>query len=92
MTPPSTERFLYGDKPADVLPAAGVTGLLLRGAGGPAILRVRTGSGFTDYEIHHDDLRVTIDADELAAFYKVGDDNILDHDPQVLGLRKISEE
>lgn len=67
-------------------------GVLLRAAGSSMIFRVRTGAGFTDYEIRHDDLRVTIDADELAAFYKVGDDNILDHDPQVLGLRKIDEQ
>ena len=84
--------FLYGGIPAEVTPAAGITGLLLRDAGGGATLRVRAGDGFIDYEIRHDDLRVTIDPDELAAFYKVGDDNILDHDPQVLGLRKISEE
>lgn len=27
------------------------------------------------------DLSVTIDADELAAFYRVGERDILDHDP-----------
>ncbi len=44
---------------------------------------------FTDYELRHNDLSVTIDADELAAFDKVGERDILDHDPQALGLRKI---
>lgn len=43
---------------------------------------------FTDYEIRHDDLSVTIDKDALAAFYKVGESYILDHSPQVLGLKK----
>lgn len=89
-TPP--DRFLYGGLPAEVRPAAGVTGVLLRGAGDPMIFRVRTGEGFTDYEIRHDDLRVTIDADELASFYKIGERHILDHSPQVLGLRKIDEQ
>lgn len=55
------------------------------------IFRVRTGEGFTDYEIRHDDLRVTIDPAELASFYKVGDDQFLDLSPEVLGLKKIEE-
>ena len=42
---------------------------------------------FTDHEIRHDDLSITIDADALAAFYKVGERRILDHSPQVLGLK-----
>jgi len=87
------DKFLYGQLPAEVRSAAGVKGVLIRTIGGAMVFRVYDGPDrFTDYEILHDDLSVTIDADELAAFYKVGDDNILDHDPQVLGLRKISEE
>ncbi|MEX2281204.1 MAG: hypothetical protein WEE89_01825 [Gemmatimonadota bacterium] len=42
-----------------------------------------------DYDIRHDDLPVTIDADALAAFYTVGERTILDHSPEVLGLREI---
>ncbi len=49
------------------------------------------GDRFTDYEIRHDDLSVTIDADELAAFYKAGERDILDHAPEVLGLKRIDE-
>jgi hypothetical protein len=47
--------------------------------------------GRADYALRHDDLSVTIGADELAAFYKVGERGILDHDPGVLGLRRIEE-
>ena len=87
------DRFLYGQLPAEVRSAAGVKGVLIRTAGGTMVFRVHDGPDrFTDYEIRHDDLGVTIDADELAAFYRVGERDILDHDPQVLGLRKIDEQ
>lgn len=70
----------------------GAKGVLIRTAGGATVFRVYDGrAGFTDYEIRHDELSVTIDADELAAFYKVGERDILDHDPRVLGSRKIDE-
>lgn len=87
-----TDRFQYGELPAEVRPAAGVKGVLIRTAGGAMVFRVHAGpERFTDYEIRHDDLGVTIDADEQAALYRVGERDILDHDPQVLGLRKINE-
>ena len=41
---------------------------------------------FTDYALRHDDLRVTIASDAMASFYHVGDETVLDHSPQVLGL------
>jgi len=88
----AVDRFLYGELPAEVRPAAGVKGVLIRTADGATVFRVHDGrERFTDYEIRHDDLGVTIDADEQAAFYRVGERDILDHDPQVLGLRKIKE-
>jgi hypothetical protein len=87
-----TERFLYGELPAEVQPAAGVTGVLIRSLDHCIVFRVYDDNHkFTDYDIRHDDLSVTIDADALAAFYKVGERDILDHDPRVLGLRKIDE-
>jgi len=86
------DRVLYGELPAEVRSAAGVKGVLIRTVDGATVFRVYDGrERFTDYEIRHDDLSVTIDADELAAFYKVGERDILDHGPQVLGLRKIDE-
>lgn len=85
-----TDKYLYGELPAEVESAAGVKGVLLRTLGGGMVFRVyHDRDRFTDYEIRHDDLSVTIDTDELAAFYKVGERDILDHSPQVLGLKKI---
>lgn len=84
----SGKKFLYGGKRAEVRPAAGTKGVLIRTLGGVVMFRVyHDRERFTDYEIGHDDLSVTIDTDELAAFYTVGERNILDHSPQVLGLK-----
>ena len=82
-------KYLYGSVPAEVDSAAGVQGMIIRTLDGALMFRVyRDPEHFTDYEIRHDDLSVTIDADALAAFYKVGERNILDHSPPVLGLKK----
>lgn len=83
------KQFLYGGKLAVVKPAAGVPGIILRSVQGGLTFRVyHDADGFTDYEIRHDELSVTIAADELASFYEIGDDRILDHSPQLLGLRR----
>jgi hypothetical protein len=83
-------KYLYGELPAEVESAAGVKGVLIRTFDGAVTFRVyHDREHFTDYEVRHDDLSVTIDAEELAAFYKVGERDILDHSPQVLGLKKI---
>ncbi len=69
---------------------AGVKGTLIRSFDGEITFRVyHDNERFTDYEIRHDDLSVTIDEDALAAFYKTGKRNILDHSPQVLGLKRL---
>lgn len=86
------ENYIYSGQPAETEPAAGVKGLLIRSFEGAITFRVyHDHQRFTDYEIRHDDLNVTIDEDELAAFYKVGVLNILDHSPQVLGLERIED-
>lgn len=65
-------QFLYGGKLAVVKPAAGVRGVILRSVEGELTFRVyHDAHGFTDYEIRHDDLSVTIAADELALFYEI---------------------
>ena len=92
-------KYLYGKIPAEVKPAAGVKGMIIRALDGAMMFRVyHDHERFTDYEIRHDDLSVTIDNDELAAFYKAsprgggdGDRYILDHSPEVLGLKKIED-
>jgi len=83
-------KYLYGGQPAAVESAAGVKGVIIRTLDGALMFRVyHDPKRFTDYEIGHDDLSVTIDADALAAFYEVGERCILDHSPQVLGLKNI---
>lgn len=85
-----TDSYLYGGTPTVVRPAAGVKGILIRTLDGTLVFRVyHDREHFTDHEIRHDDLSVTIDADALAAFYEVGGRDILDHSPEVLGLKKI---
>jgi len=80
----------FGEVPAEVKPAAGAKGVIIRTLDGVMVFRVyHDREHFTDYGIKHDDLSVTIDADELAAFYKVGERYILDHSPQVLGLKEV---
>lgn len=66
--------------------ANGVEGILIY-TGGPThyVFRVYTDSGeFTDYDLHHGDLSVTI-TDEDATFYSDDQGNRLDHNPETLG-------
>ena len=82
--------FIYGKTVASVSAANGVKGVILRNAfDGSYYFRVYHGKGkFTDYDLRHDDLEVTISPDEMASFYLVGNRAILDHSPAVLGLKK----
>ena len=86
-----SEKYIYGGKSVDVIPAAGVKGVLIR-SGSEYFFRVyRDDSTFFDYEILHDDLSVTIDSDELAAFYSDGEHHTLDHSPSVFDLKKATD-
>lgn len=77
---------------AEAESAAGVKGVLIRMVDGAFAFRVYHDKGdFSDYSIRHDELSVTIDSDELAAFYKMSEHCILDHSPQVLGLMAVPE-
>ena len=65
--------------------------MIIRTMDGTMMFRVyHDNHNFTDYEIRHDDLSVTIDEDALASFYKIGERCILDHSPQVLGLKSVA--
>ncbi len=87
-----SDKYRYGDKPSTAKSAAGVSGMLIRGFDGALTFRVyHEDKTFTDYEIRHDDLSVTIAEDELASFYTDGDNFTLDHSPEVLGLKKESQ-
>ncbi len=83
----------YGTSAANASSAAGVTGFLLKRIDGVFFFRVyAAGGAFTDYDIRHDDLEVTISPDALASFYEIGDRRLLDHSPEVLGLKNVSDE
>ena len=70
-------------KQPNAVSANGTTGCIIRGMKDSVWFRVYDGNGsFTDYDIMHSDLFVTI-KDEDAYFY---DNNVLDHSPQTLGF------
>lgn len=82
----------YGDKHAVARSAAGVSGVICRDAfHGQPFFRVYDEAGeFIDYELRHDDLSVTISPEAMASFYRVGERDVLDHSPQVLGLESLA--
>ena len=67
-----------------ITPANGITGHLLR-SGYDVVFRVYNGTTFTDYDLTHSDLCVTI-TDEDAAFYSEPRSDRLDHSPATLGI------
>jgi hypothetical protein len=67
-----------------ITPANGITGHLLR-SGYDVVFRVYDGTTFTDYDLTHSDLCVTI-TDEDAAFYSEPRSDRLDHSPATLGI------
>ncbi len=82
--------FRYGNHEAEEIPAAGTTGFLCRSALGGYFFRVYKPDGeFSDYELRHDDLQVTISNEAMASFYQFDDAQVLDYASSVLGLRKI---
>lgn len=74
--------------------AAGVSGILCRTAKDGYFFRIYHGDDkFDDYDLMHDDLSITIDADALASFYEGENDaKFLDHSSQVFGWEKVKEE
>lgn len=86
------ERYRYGTAVAEETPAGGVTGYLNREKGGRYFFRIYGKDGeFTDYDLIHDDLEVTISPDAMASFYVIGENQCLDHSPAVLGLRQAED-
>lgn len=82
-----TGTYRYAKGRAEEESASGVSGVLCKDSEGNYFFRVyHSGDSFTDYELRHDDLPVTIDQDALASFYRLHDHNVLDHSPKVLGL------
>ena len=82
------QKVRYGKKRARVTPATHVKGFVCKSIDGSFFFRVYKAKGaFTDYDIRHDDLEVTIAPGAMASFYSIGENRILDHSPEVLGLR-----
>lgn len=87
---PSTATVRNGHKNAEVSSANGTRGFLCKSAvDGSYFFRVyEANEAFTDYDLRHEELEVTISPDAMASFYRIGDDHILDHSPEVLGLQQ----
>jgi len=87
------EAVMYGTSEAKVTSAGGIRGILCRTTTEEGyFLRVKNPDGsFTDYQLRHDDLDVIIPSDALASLYVIGENRILDHSPEVLGLRKLKK-
>lgn len=85
-----TGRVIYGNREALETTASGVEGILCRSLGDRYFFRVTVANGeFTDYELLHDDLKITISPDALASFYTRDDASFLDHQSSVLNLKSI---
>jgi hypothetical protein len=87
-----SKKYIYGGKESEVSDASGVSGVLIKNYGGGFSFRVyKSDHDFIDYQIYHDDLPVTISPDALASFYSNDEGQVLDHSPNVFGLRKVGE-
>ena len=70
------------------LRAEGVEGQLIYTGAGVYVFRVYTDNyEFTDYDLLHSDLSVTI-TDRDATFYSDDQGNRLDHTPETLGIKE----
>lgn len=89
----AVSRVRYGGTSASAWPADGASGVLCRSADdGRYFFRTyRTDGTFTDFDLRHDDLAVTIAPSAMATFYEAGTERILDHSPSVLGLQPAAE-
>jgi hypothetical protein len=84
-------KFKYGGTVSTATSASGKKGVLIRSLDTLLFRVYNADHTFTDYEIKHDDLSVTIDQDSLAAFYSDGQRHVLDHAPEVLGLEPVDD-
>lgn len=84
-------KYKYAGKVLTAVSASGMKGILIRSLGTFLFRVYRADHTFTDYEIRHDDLSVTIDQGSLASFYTDGQRHVLDHAPEVLGLEPVED-
>ncbi len=82
--------YQYENKEVEEENASGISGVLCKGSDGNYFFRVyHTDISFTDYDLRHDDLPIIIEQSAMASLYRSEDLNILDHSPEVLGLKKV---
>ena len=67
--------------------ANGLQGILCRTIGGQYFLRVPKKRGkYIDVALRHFDLNITV-TDPEGALYRIGNEYVLDHAPETLGIR-----
>lgn len=82
--------YQYGNAQAEVEDASGLSGVLCKDIDGDYFFRVyHPDHSYTDYELNHDDLPITIDQNAMASLYRTKEHYVLDHSPEVLGLSKV---
>jgi hypothetical protein len=84
------QHVVYGNQIATETPAGGVTGVLCRSLDSKYFFRIyHEDKTFTDYDLRHDDMTITIVANEFSSFYRFENGGgVLDHSSNVLGLGK----
>jgi hypothetical protein len=87
-----TNKYVYENKVSEVHDASNVSGVLIKLNSEEFAFRVyHDDKSFTDYQINHDDLPITINNNALSSFYTSGEHNALDHSPEVFGLKKVED-
>lgn len=87
-----TKQYRLRNQTVTVTSADGASGVLCRSIDGKYFFRIYHDDGeFTDYDLAHLDLAVTIH-DESAAFYTFADKTVLDYSPEVYGYEELSSE
>jgi hypothetical protein len=82
------KQVIYGKQNATEIPAGGVTGVLCRSLDSKYFFRIyHADKTFTDYDLRHDDMTITIAADELVSFYRLENgDGVLDRSSDLFGI------
>ncbi len=88
------KQVVYGQQTATETPAGGVTGVLCRSIDNIYFFRIyHEDKTFTDYDLRHDDMTITIAADEMASFYRFeNEDGVLDHSSDGFALEAVKSE
>jgi hypothetical protein len=88
------KQVVYAKQIATEAPADDVTGVLCCSLGNEYFFRIyHEDKTFTDYDLRHDDMTITIAANELASFYRFENaGGVLDHSSDVVRLEVVKIE